>query len=93
MVVQLTRFSDGKRRVTYITEITGKEGIEAHVRDIFRFHQMSVDEQGRSVGFFSAQDYVPKFQDEFKLKGLNVPLTMYESEETKKKKGQAPPKK
>ena len=85
MIVQITRFADGKRRVTYITEITGKDGVIVHTRDIFRFRQLSVDEQGRSIGFYSAQDYVPSFQDEFKLKGLNVPRDWFLSEDTKKK--------
>jgi pilus assembly protein CpaF len=87
MVVQITRFSDGKRRVTYITEITGRDGVMVKTRDIFRFRQVSVDEQGRSIGNFSAQDYVPSFQDEFKLKGIEFPREMYESEDHKKKKG------
>ncbi|HAM35548.1 MAG TPA: hypothetical protein DEB40_01950 [Elusimicrobia bacterium] len=93
LIVQLTRFSDGKRRVTYITEITGREGVEVHTRDIFRFQQVSVDEQGRSIGYFSAQDYVPTFHDEFRLKGLAVPRELYESEEAKKRKvsGAPPP--
>ena len=86
LIVQLSRFSDGKRRVTYITEITGKEGAVVHTRDIFRFHQMAVDEQGRSIGFYSAEDYVPHFHGEFKLMGLKVPLEMFESEEARKKK-------
>ncbi len=86
LIVQITRFADGKRRVTYVTEITGKEGNVVHTRDIFRFHQVTVDEQGRSVGFYTAEDYVPRFHEEFKLKGLQVPLAMFESEEAKKKK-------
>ncbi len=87
LIVQISRFADGKRRVTYISEITGKDGVQVKIRDIFRFRQVSVDEQGRSVGFYSAQDYIPSFQDEFKLKGLVVPRELYESEEHKKKKG------
>jgi pilus assembly protein CpaF len=87
MIVQITRFSDGKRRVTYITEITGKDGNQVKTRDIFRFQQVSVDEQGRSIGYYTAQDYLPSFHDEFKLKGIGVPKEMFESEESKKKRG------
>jgi pilus assembly protein CpaF len=94
LIVQITRFSDGKRRVTYISEITGKDGLQVKIHDIFRFRQVSVDEQGRSVGYYSAQDYIPSFQDEFKLKGLSVSRELFASEETKKKKvpgGGSPP--
>ncbi|MBI5239342.1 MAG: Flp pilus assembly complex ATPase component TadA [Elusimicrobia bacterium] len=89
MIVQISRFADGKRRVTYITEITGKDGNQVKTRDIFRFQQVSVDEQGRSIGYYTAQDYVPSFHEEFKLKGIIVPKEMFESEEAKKKKGGA----
>ena len=87
MIVQITRFSDGKRRVTYITEITGKDGNQVKTRDIFRFQQVSVDEQGRSIGYYTGQDYIPGFHDEFKLKGIVVPKEIFESEESKKKRG------
>ena len=82
---------DGKRRVTYITEITGKEGVQVHTRDIYRFHQVTVDEQGRSIGNYTAEDYVPSFYDEFKLKGMSVSREMFLSETTKKKKASAVP--
>jgi len=91
LVVQISRFSDGKRRVTYITEITGKEGVQVHTRDIYRFHQVTVDEQGRSIGNYTAEDYVPSFFDEFKLKGMSVSREMFLSETTKKKKASAVP--
>jgi len=91
VIVQITRFSDGKRRVTHVTEITGKDGLQVKTRDIFRFHQVSVDEQGRSLGHYSAADYVPAFHEEFRLKGLAVPREMYESEETKRKKAAGAP--
>jgi len=88
--IQLTRFSDGKRRVTYITEVTGREGLQITMRDIFRFHQTTVNEQGQSVGYFSGCGYIPTFQEEFKLKGLEVPLSVYR--ETKPGvSGKAPP--
>ncbi|MHB2025195.1 MAG: ATPase, T2SS/T4P/T4SS family [Elusimicrobiota bacterium] len=77
LFVQLTRFSDGKRRVTYITEVTGKDGLQISMRDIFRFHQTTVNEQGQSIGYFSGCGYIPTFHDEFKLKGLEVSQSIY----------------
>jgi Flp pilus assembly CpaF family ATPase/MinD-like ATPase involved in chromosome partitioning or flagellar assembly len=92
MFAQLTRFADGKRRVTYITEVTGKDesGISVMTQDIFRFRQVTVDEWGRSLGYFTACDYTPHFHMEFKLKGLEVPKEIYESEESKNKKTNLP---
>ncbi len=86
LFIQITRFPDGKRRVTYITECVGKEGLRILTKDIFRFHQTTVNEKGESIGYFSGNDYLPTFYDEFKLKGLTVAEDVFWSEETKKKK-------
>ena len=70
LFVQITRFADGKRRVTYITECTGRDGQRVITKDIFRFIQTGIDEKGISFGYFTAMDYVPHCYDEIKLKGL-----------------------
>jgi pilus assembly protein CpaF len=85
--VQITRFADGKRRVTYITECVGRDGVNIKTRDIFRFVQTWMDEKGISYGYFTACDYVPRFFEEIKLKGLPIPKEAFDSERTKKKKG------
>ncbi|PCI40580.1 MAG: type II secretion system protein E [Elusimicrobia bacterium] len=81
LIVQLTRFSDGKRRVTYVTEITGRDGNTLLTQDLFRFCQTGVDAEGKSQGFFTACGKPPKFYAEFKLGGLDVPLTLFEKKE------------
>ena len=83
--VQLTRFSDGKRRITYITEITGKEGVQFKHQDLFTFHQTTVTAEGKTVGDFQGAGNVPTFYEEFKFKGLEVPLTIFQSPEQKAK--------
>ncbi len=85
--VQITRFPDGKRRTTWITECVGRDGTKILTKNIFRFIQTHVDEKGNSYGYFTACDYVPRFFDEFKLKGLEIPKEFFMSERTKKKKG------
>jgi pilus assembly protein CpaF len=87
LFVQITRFPDGKRRVTYITECIGRDGIKILTKDVFRFIQTHVDEKGKSFGYFTACDYVPRFYNEFKLKGLEIPKEFFMSERTKKAKG------
>ncbi len=92
LFIQLTRFADGKRRVTYITEVTGRDGMQIKTRDIFRYHQVTVNDEGQSIGYFTACDYVPHFYDEFRLHGIDIPKTLFESEESKAKRlGQPPP--
>ena len=79
MIIQLTRFPDGKRRITYVTELTGRDGNTVLSQDIFRFCQTGVDSEGKSVGFFTGCGVPPKFYPEFKLEGLEgkVPLTLF----------------
>ncbi len=85
--IQITRFPDGKRRVTYITECVGRDGVKILTKDIFRFVQTWMDEKGTTYGYFTACDYVPRFYEEIKLKGLPIPKEAFMSERTKKKNG------
>ncbi len=87
LFVQITRFPDGKRRVTWITECVGRDGAKILTKNIFRFIQTHVDEKGKSFGYFTACDYIPRFYNEFKLKGLEIPPEFFMSERTKKAKG------
>jgi pilus assembly protein CpaF len=77
MIVQLTRFPDGVRRVTWVTELTGREQNTILSQDLFRYYQTGVDEQGRSQGFFTGCGVPPKFYEEFKLAGCKVPLELF----------------
>ncbi|MBI5883485.1 MAG: Flp pilus assembly complex ATPase component TadA [Elusimicrobia bacterium] len=85
MIVQLTRFSDGKRRVTYITEIFGKDGVSFKVQDLFRFNLQTVTPEGKTMGDFVACGNVPTFYAEFKHKGMDIPLSLFQSPEQKAK--------
>ncbi|MBI5623120.1 MAG: CpaF family protein [Elusimicrobia bacterium] len=85
MIVQLTRFSDGKRRVTYITEICGKDGVSFKIQDLFRFNLQTVTPEGKTMGEFSACGNVPTFYAEFKHKGIEMPLSLFQSPEQKAK--------
>lgn len=77
LFIQLTRSSDGKRRVTYVTEVTGRDGLKVLTRDIFRFNQTGMTPEGQTMGYFTGMGYVPTFHDEFRLKGLSVAPTIY----------------
>ncbi|MBI2362075.1 MAG: CpaF family protein [Elusimicrobia bacterium] len=79
MIIQLTRFPDGVRRITYVTELTGRDGNTVLSQDIFRYCQTGVDSDGKSQGFFTGCGVPPKFYPEFKLEGLEgkVPLTLF----------------
>ncbi|MBI3289177.1 MAG: Flp pilus assembly complex ATPase component TadA [Elusimicrobia bacterium] len=87
LFIQITRFADGRRRTTYVTECVGRDGVKILTKDIFRFVQTWMDDKGTSYGYFTACDYVPRFFEEIKLKGLAIPKEAFMSERTKKKNG------
>jgi pilus assembly protein CpaF len=70
VVIQLTRGSDGKRRVVSLVEVTGMEGDVISTNEIFRFHRTATDEDGVVHGYFEATGIRPKFAEE--LASLNV---------------------
>lgn len=72
VVVQLARFPDGRRRVTTVAEITGREGDTIVMQDIFSFEQEGIDEQGNVVGQLVSTGIVPSFTDKFALGGINL---------------------
>ena len=72
MIVQLSRFSDGSRKVTYITEMHGQKDGEIQSTDLFRYVQTGVDENGKVQGVFAPTGELPTFFDEFASKGQPV---------------------
>src|ERR1700716_661367 len=72
MLVQASRFSDGSRRVTGITEVTGMEGSIITLQDIFVFEKRGLNPEGQVVGRFAATGIRPKFYE--KLLGAGIRL-------------------
>lgn len=72
MIVQLSRFSDGSRKVTYITEMHGQKDGEIQSTDLFRYVQTGVDENGKVQGIFAPTGHLPTFFDDFAAKGQPV---------------------
>lgn len=71
IIVQQSRFSDGSRRVTYISEVVGidDDGF-VHIEDIYRYKQTGIDEKNKVQGYHLATGYLPTFVQEFIVKGL-----------------------
>jgi pilus assembly protein CpaF len=78
MVVQAARLSDGTRRVTSISEVTGMEGETITMQEIFQFERTSVDREGRVVGRFRPTGIRPRFAEKLKACGLQMPRIMFE---------------
>jgi len=78
IVVQQTRLSDGTRKVTTISEITGMEGDVITMQDIFLFEKMGVTQDGKVVGRFRATGVRPKACERLKTSGIHLPADMFE---------------
>jgi pilus assembly protein CpaF len=79
LVVQLIRFSDGTRKVTKLSEVTGMEGNTVVMHDVLVFEQRGIDKEGRVVGEFRATGVRPQFAQRFKLFGLELPPGLFEN--------------
>ena len=71
LVVQLTRGTDGKRRITSVSEITGMEGSVITQQDIFKFEQRGTDKDGKIVGEYRPTGVRPKIMERIEKYGIN----------------------
>jgi pilus assembly protein CpaF len=78
LVVQQTRLSDGTRKVTSISEITGMEGDVITMQEIFVFEKMGVTQDGKVIGRFRATGVRPKLCERLKAAGVHLPADMFE---------------
>jgi pilus assembly protein CpaF len=78
VVVQLTRLSDGTRKVTSLAEITGMEGDVITMQDIFSFRKRGIRETGEVIGDFEPSGIRPKFAERLVVTGIHLPASMFE---------------
>ena len=71
IVVQVTRFSDGRRRVSAINEITGIKNGEIEQKEIFKFKQTGVMPNGEVIGEFLMHKYIPKVYNRIKVRDID----------------------
>jgi pilus assembly protein CpaF len=77
--VQISRFSDGTRRVTHITEVVGMEQDIITLQDIFLFEKTGISETGRVLGRFRATGIRPEFYERLKAAGITLPQQMFQT--------------
>src|SRR5437016_9997025 len=78
LIVQISRFNDGTRRITYLTEITGMEDDVVSMQDVFLFEKQGVSPEGRTLGAFTATGIRPKFAEKLQASGIILPSNMFE---------------
>ena len=78
MFVHVSRMSDGSRRVTSITEVTGMEGDIVTLQDIFVFEKRGLTPEGRVVGRFAATGIRPKFYEKLLSAGIRLRSDLFD---------------
>ncbi len=73
IIVQVSRMSDGSRRITHISELTGAFSDVISMQDLFVFEKEGIGEHGKVKGRFRATGIVPKFADRCKAAGIPLP--------------------
>ena len=73
LVIQVARLTDGTRRVTSISEITGMEGETIAMQEIFLFERTGVDATGKVTGRFRTTGIRPRFAERLKQYGMQLP--------------------
>src|SRR5439155_13077609 len=77
-VIQITRRSDGTRRITHITEIVGMDEDVVSMQDVFLYEKLGIGPGGRVVRRFVATGIRPKFAEKLKVSGIPLPADLFE---------------
>jgi pilus assembly protein CpaF len=78
VVIQISRMSDGTRKIVSIAEITGMEGDVVTMQDIFVFRKRGIRETGEVIGDFLPTGIRPKFGERLMVTGVRLPMSMFE---------------
>ena len=81
MVVQLTRLSDGQRKITSVAEVTGLEGDVIQMQEIFKYVRTGIDSEGNIQGHFEATGIRPRFLDALNDMGIKFPAEHFDPSE------------
>jgi pilus assembly protein CpaF len=73
LVVQVTRFSDGTRRITSLTEVLGLKRKQFQTQEVFRYERQGIDEHERVIGHFRFGGLRPRFAERLATCGMYLP--------------------
>ena len=79
VIIQVSRLSDGSRRVTSITELTGMEGDVIATQEICRFRRRGISPDGHVIGQFEGTGIRPVFAERLRLSGVELPDQLFDS--------------
>ena len=77
LIVQISRLSDGSRKITSITEVVGMQGETITLQEIFRFKEEGFDKNRKIIGSFQAMGLIPTFIEKFEARGVSIPRNLF----------------
>ncbi len=78
VIVQVSRLSDGRRKIMSISELTGMEGNVVTMQDVFVFKRTGIGENGQVLGQFASTGIRPRFLDKLKVSGIELPASTFD---------------
>lgn len=86
LIVQISRLSDGSRKIKSVTEVVGMQGDVVTLQEIFRFKEEGFDKNRKITGQFQAMGRIPYFIEQFEQRGIRVPRDLFTIQSTQKNK-------
>ncbi len=77
LIVQISRLSDGSRRIMSLTEVVGMQGETVTLQEIFRFKEEGFDKNRKIIGTFQAMGMIPTFIETFEKRGVIIPRNLF----------------
>jgi pilus assembly protein CpaF len=78
VIVQVSRLSDGRRKIMSVSEITGMEGNVVTMQDVFAFKRTGIGENGQVLGTFASTGIRPRFLEKLRLSGVELPPSTFD---------------
>jgi pilus assembly protein CpaF len=78
VIVQVSRLSDGRRKIMSVSEITGMEGNVVTMQDVFAFKRTGIGENGQVLGTFGSTGIRPRFLEKLRLSGVELPPSTFD---------------
>ena len=82
LIVQISRFGDGSRKIKNITEVVGMQGDVITLQEIFRFKDEGIGKNGKVTGQFQASGIIPSFIEKFEQRGIKIPRDLFTTKKT-----------
>lgn len=89
LIVQISRLSDGSRKILSITEVVGMQGDAVTLQEIFRFKEEGFDKNRKIIGQFQAMGMIPTFIEKFEQRGVKIPRNLFTTNSTADQKSSA----